>query len=160
MALELIITLSIFVAGWLIQYFVFTAKNAERITLLEHTVVVTTGDHTKVLERLACIETKLEIYWNMIDEKMLHLLKSYPTNLEKDMLLDRQLHNTLTLSEAERLRTIISCEFELEKNRKQDEKTTGLGIAYILELGRLEQIIFELLTISNQELISRTLKKK
>ena len=159
MMIGIIVTVSLFIVGYLIQYFVFTAKSNTRLSILENKVVVTLGEHIKVLERLACLETRMEMYWGSIDGKLVYMLKSYPTNLEKDILLDRQLRSVLTLSEAERLRTIISCEFELEKTKKPEEKATGFMMAYILELGRLEQIIFDLTIIINPDFKSQVLKK-
>ena len=65
------------------------------------------------------------------------MLKSYPTNISKDVLLDKMLHNELTLDNAQELRLIIKEEMELTKKENV--------LIYVLALGRLEQVIFELM---------------
>ena len=64
------------------------------------------------------------------------MLKTYPTNVNKDVLLDNMLHNELTLDDAQELRSILKGEMELAKKENI--------LIYVLALGRIEQVIFEL----------------
>lgn len=88
----------------------------------------------KIQERLAALETKTDLFWKGVEHMVIPMLKSFPTDIGKDVLLDKMLHNELTLADAQTLRLILTEEF------------TGNGdksLIYILALGRLEQIIFD-----------------
>ena len=112
---ETIITIALFVLGGFVQYFAF---------------------NTKIQTRLTALETKTELFWKCIEGNVVGLLKSYPTNIKKDILLDKMIKNELTLDDAYELRTIITGEMETNKGKDT--------LIYILTLGRLEQIIFDL----------------
>lgn len=99
-----------------------------------------------VKERLTALETKMDIFWKAIEGKVVEMLKSYPSYIEKDTLLDKMAKMELNVEEAEKLRTILACEFTAEK---QDN---GKKIAYTLTLARLEQIIVD---IKNSNKIKR-----
>jgi hypothetical protein len=103
------------VAGLLITYFGFVLKVSERMTK---------------------VETKVDLFWKVIETNVGSLLKS-PTHVEKDMLLDKLSHRELNIKEAETLRSILTDEMQL-KGR------SDAIIAYSLIIGRLEQILYEL----------------
>lgn len=89
----------------------------------------------RILERLKDVETKVGLFWTSIEKSIPALLKSYPTNMEKDVLLDKMARAELTLEEAYRLRTIL-----IEEARSDREK----AVAYALAVARLEQVIYDL----------------
>jgi hypothetical protein len=94
-------------------------------------------NNTAICERVKSLEVKTELFWKCVEGGVVNMLKSYPTNIHKDVLLDKMIHNELTLDDAQQLRTILTEEM------KVDDK--GHALAHILALGRLEQIIFDLL---------------
>lgn len=91
-----------------------------------------------IKERLSSLETKMDLFWKGIENKVVEMLKSYPTFLEKDVLLDKMTRKELNQEEAERLRTILTG--EMDKNNNDDARK----IAYVLVIGRLEQIILDI----------------
>jgi hypothetical protein len=71
----------------------------------------------------------------MVEQKVASMLKSYPTYLEKDILIEKFQEGRLSLEEAETLRCILVNEQEIaEKNN---------ALAYFLVIARLDQIIKE-----------------
>jgi hypothetical protein len=90
-----------------------------------------------IKERLVRVETRVELFWNAIEGRVIEMLKS-PTHLEKDELLDQLLHKEIRLPGAQRLRTIL---LEELNNRKRIDN--GKKLAYALMIGRLEQVIYE-----------------
>jgi hypothetical protein len=108
------VAIGVSVCGLLFQHFAVTAKIQERITRLE---------------------TKVELFWSSIEKSVAPMLKSYPTNVEKDILLDKMTLGELSLDEAYHLRTILMEEAKIERDK---------AIAYALALARLEQIIYDL----------------
>jgi hypothetical protein len=119
--------------GFMAQQFGVIAKLQERITRVESCTV----DMAQLREDVTSIKTKTDLFWKAIEGNVLSMLKSYPTHLEKDVLLDKMLHNELCLEEAQVLRTILIGEMELGKNKENK-------MAYVLALARIEQIIFDL----------------
>ena len=95
------------------------------------------GVITGIVERLAKVETKVDLFWSAIEGRVTEILKS-PTHLEKDELLDKLVSKEINLQGAQRLRTILNEEL---KNRKRIDN--GKRLAYALMLGRLEQVIFD-----------------
>jgi len=85
--------------------------------------------------KMSSLETKTELFWRCIEGRVVEMLKSYPTNLNKDVLLDKLSDNSLTLREAEELRTILGCELD---------KAVDKQFAYVLALGLIEQKIYDL----------------
>ena len=88
-------------------------------------------------ERLATLETKMELFWRAIENNVIHLLKSYPTHIRKDILLDKLSCRALNLEEAYELRTILREEMKGLLNNTNT-------IAYVLMIARLEQRIYEM----------------
>ena len=91
-----------------------------------------------IKERLTSLETKMDLFWKGIEQNVIGMLKNYPTNINKDVLIDKMARGELSQEEAERLRTMLVSEVANEKGGD------GKKIAYILAIGRLEQIIFEI----------------
>ncbi len=87
-------------------------------------------------ERIITLETKINLFWKVVETNVGQMLKS-PTHETKDMLLDKLAHRELNLKEAELLRSILTDEMQL---RGRDNGV----LAYALIIGRLEQIIFDL----------------
>jgi hypothetical protein len=80
-----------------------------------------------------CVKT--DLFWQIIEGKVVNVLKSFPTDLGKDILLDKLIEKSLTLPEAEKLRTTLDGEMQLTKDNL---------FAYVLILARLEQLIYDL----------------
>jgi hypothetical protein len=80
-----------------------------------------------------CVKT--DLFWQIIEGKVVNVLKSFPTDLGKDILLDKLIEKSLTLPEAEKLRTTLDGEMQLTKDNL---------FAYVLVLARLEQLIYDL----------------
>ena len=91
---------------------------------------------SKIKERLTSLETKTDLFWKIIEGNVVKLLKTYPTNIDKDILLDKLSNGELVITEAERLRTVLSSELE---NTKKNNK-----LAYILVVARLEILLTEI----------------
>jgi len=91
---------------------------------------------SKIKERLTSLETKTDLFWKIIEGNVVKLLKTYPTNIDKDILLDKLSNGELVITEAERLRTVLSNELE---NTKKNNK-----LAYILVVARLEILLTEI----------------
>lgn len=88
-------------------------------------------------ERLTRLETKMELFWKIVENNVGRLLKS-PRQPRKDELLDKLSGNSLNREEAAELKEILEREFAKKGKRSQ------LSLAYILALGRLEQVLFDL----------------
>jgi hypothetical protein len=87
-------------------------------------------------ERLASLEVKTDLFWRCIENKAGDLLKTFPTDKEKDLLLDKLKERSLSLQEAEMLRTILDGEMGMDDSKDK--------FCYILLIARLEQIIHDL----------------
>jgi hypothetical protein len=96
-----------------------------------------------IKERVASLETKMDLFWKVVEGNMSQLLKSYPTNIRKDILLDKFSKAELNLGEAEELRTIMIC--EMNKTQKSIKVQKGNIVAYVLVIGRLDQVIHDLM---------------
>lgn len=88
-------------------------------------------------DRVMSLETKMDLFWKVIEQNVTRIIKDYPTNLKKDVLLDKMAKRELSLDEAYLLRTILHGEIDA------GERET---LAHILVLGRIEQIISDLMT--------------
>jgi hypothetical protein len=124
-----IVAIVVSVLGLLITYFGFVQKQNDRNDRAV-AQAVTQG------ERITKIETKVDLFWKVVETSVGSLLKS-PTHTEKDVLLDKLAHRELDMPEAERLRGILTDEMQLRG------RENGV-IAYALIIARLEQIIYEL----------------
>lgn len=93
------------------------------------------GVVSHILERLTRLETQVGLFWGSLEKSIPPMLKSYPTNVAKDVLLDKMANTELTLDEAYVLRTIL-----IEEAKAAREN----AIAYALALARLAQIIDDL----------------
>lgn len=92
----------------------------------------------KMGERQARLEVKADLFWKTIEDNVVKLLKTYPSNVPKDVLLDMMVRGELSLENARLLRTIL-----IEEN-KNTIKNPQDPLAYALVLGRVEQIILEM----------------
>lgn len=93
-------------------------------------------DIAKLDSRLGSQEVKTDLFWRCIEYKAGELLKSYPTDKEKDLLLDKLRERSLSLQGAEILRTILDGEMGMDGSKDK--------FCYILLIARLEQIIHDL----------------
>jgi len=119
--LPIVSSLFIFGIGLLLQYFTIILKIKEEMG----------GINVKV----STLETKMELFWRCMENKVVDMIKTFPTNIKKDVLLDKMLTRDLILEEAVLLKTILEGELKtVEKN----------AIGYILVLSRLEQVIVDL----------------
>lgn len=102
------------------------------------TVVAIAWEHFQVIgalkERLTRLETKMEPFWRIIEERLPKLLLS-PKNLRKDALLEKMSKRELSKGEAVELKNILEKEFDSMASENFKVLT------YTLVLARLEQII-------------------
>lgn len=113
------------------------------VTSIMLTVIGLLFQYFKVIlglkERMATLETKINLFWSIVEREIPRLLKD-PTGLTKDGLLDKfaEHHsNGMTLQEMEELTGILECEL------KEKKMTNTRRIAYALIVGRLKQLIYE-----------------
>lgn len=85
-------------------------------------------------ERLSSLETKVDLFWKVVEDKVTQILKS-PNYFDKDLLLDKMRDRSLSLKEAEALRTIMNEEISLNHSKHL--------LGSILIIARLEGIIAE-----------------
>jgi hypothetical protein len=102
----------------------------------------------KLQERLAALETKMEIFWKAVGNHVSEMLKSYPTNIEKDILLEKLATKEITLEEAYKLKTIVKGEMQKAENER---------LAYILLLAGIDVVIYEIKTEKRKPLWKRCL---
>lgn len=98
--------------------------------LIQHFCVL-----SAIKERLVRLETKMELFWGTIETNVSKMLKTYPTNIRKDILLDKFANKELVRDEAFELRTILIGELEATGMKRQET------LAYILVIARIDQII-------------------
>lgn len=127
-----VIAILISISGLAYQYFAIILKLKEDIGKGKEDLGKDIGE---LRTKISSLETKTELFWRCIEGKVVDMLKTYPTDLDKDVLLDKLSEKSLTLREAEELRTILNCELERADNNQ---------FAYILALGRIEQLIYDL----------------
>ncbi len=118
-----IIAIVVSVGGLLFQYFGWITKIL--------------GRFAEITGRLIRLETQIDLYWKSVESVVIGALKTFPTDIGKDVLLDKLMHNELTLYEAERLRTIL--EEEMKQNNDYDKMW-----AYALSFQRLAKILVDL----------------
>ena len=112
----------------------------EIITLIIAIATISIGLISKQIktgERIATLETKMELFWKSISLGVTELVKS-PTNLRKDYLLDTMNNGDLDYEGALELQQTLYDEYhkkDLDSSRK---------LAYALIMGRLEIKIYEL----------------
>lgn len=105
--------------------------------LFQHFVIL-----SGIKERLGRLEVKMDLFWRVIETNVSDMLKSYPTNMEKDILLDKFSRRELNLKEAERLRTILICEMKKEENPAHK-------LAFVLILTGIEKTLVDLKGINH-----------
>ena len=88
-----------------------------------------------IKERLSALETKIGLFWKVVERKMADSLKE-PTHARKDLLIDLLKNGTITITEAEELRDIIDQETECGNGCPD--------VAHVLVLARLEALIYDL----------------
>ena len=110
------------------------------ITAISLTVIGLLFQHfavlSKIKERLTALETKMDLFWKAIEGNIVKMLKTFPTNINKDILLDKLSQKELDIMEAEKLRTILIGEMETTK--------TNNKLAYVLVIARLEQLLWDI----------------
>ncbi len=93
-------------------------------------------DLAELKNKVSGLETKTDLFWRCIESNVGNILKSFPSNLPKDVLLTKMIERKLSLEEAETLREILDNEMNAEEN-------TSLRFAYILALAGLAQTIHD-----------------
>ncbi len=116
------ISIAISILGFLLTYFGFIQKQADRAVALEN--------------RLTKIEMKTDLFWETVRHAVLPLMKS-PTHIEKDTLVDKLYRREITIPEAERLRAILADEMELLG------RDNGV-IGYVLSIGLVQRTLYDL----------------
>lgn len=87
------------------------------------------GMISKMQGRLVSLETKVDLFWHLVEEKMADLLHS-PTNKVKDGLLDKLKANQISCEESIQLRAIL-------EEESFNSKTQHLALAYYLTIAIL-----------------------
>jgi cell shape-determining protein MreC len=121
------------IVGLIVQHFGVISKIAQRVSSLE-TICESIEDTTEIRERCASLETKVDLFWKLVEENVSELLKS-PHNLHKDDLLDKLKAKELNLDEARELEQILDSEV---RDKALDG---GSKLAYILVRGHLGRLI-------------------
>ncbi len=91
---------------------------------------------------LSASDTKTDLVWRCIETRAADILKTFPSDVDKDVLLDKFKERSLDIDEAERLRTILKGEFK-ESLEKESEDAKD-PFCYLVVLGRLEQVLYDL----------------
>ena len=130
--------IGISIIGLLFQHFAVISKLRESMSLgdtkLQERLSLV---EAKVQDRLARLETKVDLWWRTVEREVAPMLKQ-PSHQRKDDLLDKMAApDTLTLSEAKELESLLAGEFH-------DSSRDNLRLAYILVLGRLRGRIAEM----------------
>jgi hypothetical protein len=111
-----ILALVISVLGIAATYFGFVMKMSDRQSSFE----------TKVSERMAKVEANSDIFWKVLEPHMAAIIHS-PIHRDRDELVDKLVHNCITISEAS---TLISM---LEENiRENGDNSKKLASAFLL----------------------------
>jgi hypothetical protein len=122
------------------------------ITAVALTLVGFLIQHFAVLggmkERIAALETKMEIFWKAVGANVAQMLKSYPTNLRKDILLEKLSTKEITLDESYELRTILKGEMQLAEKER---------IGYVLLIAGIDVVIYDLKQTQRKSLWKRCL---
>ena len=95
------------------------------------------GIITTIRERLASVETKVDIFWQAVGSQVKDMLKQ-PTHFRKDDLLER--FPSLTDEELLELRDTLVCEL---RERKQNMPKDQLNLSYALMLGNIRNEMIE-----------------
>lgn len=111
-----ILSIIIVVGGWLATYFGFQIKVWKAIADLraELTEKITIQE-----KRFTKWESRFELIWKPIEAKVIDILKSYPSRIDKDVLMDKFYRRDITVDEAETLWTILCEEEKLADSNKR-----------------------------------------
>ena len=90
---------------------------------------------TQIMEQ----RTKIELFWRCIETNLGALLKTYPSQIDKDLLITKMTERKLSLEEAEKLKEILLG--EMEATKKEDKP---ILLVYIIAIAGLTQIIYDL----------------
>jgi hypothetical protein len=93
----------------------------------------TSKDTADILQRLTALETKVELWWGAVAKRAAEMLKDWPTNPSKDILIEKFIGQRLTKEEAEELRCIL-----LEERKSARE---SVSLAYTILLASLDTIV-------------------
>lgn len=134
--LELMVSIGaliVSILGYTYQHYRSEAKQNERLAKLEERTKELVG----ASERLAKIETKMDLLWQAVEKNITRMLHS-PTHLRKDGLLDR--FPDLSTPELKELEEILRKEQEsLERKNPHNFKL----LAYALLIGRIHILQLE-----------------
>jgi hypothetical protein len=97
------------------------------------------GTLATINTRLSVIEAKTELFWSTIESNFGRILKSFPTNIDKDVLLTKLIEKRLDLDEANILKEILMNELEAQQ---QDDKNGA--ITYTWLIAAVDQRIFDM----------------
>ena len=95
------------------------------------------GVIAQVKQRLAALETKMELFWKAAEQQMVKLLHS-PVHAEKDSLLHRVFEEKdhEDLEAMDKLRRLLQKELD-------HREPNHLNLTYALAIGRLDTLIYE-----------------
>jgi len=89
--------------------------------------------------RQSVTEAKTDLFWGTVEKNFGRLLKDFPTNKEKDILITKMIEKRLTIDEANLLKEILLA--EMEEKRLSD---ANVVITYTWFIAALDQRIFDL----------------
>lgn len=84
-------------------------------------------------------ETKMSLFWGAIESNFGKLLKSFPTAIDKDILITKMIERRLNLEEANMLKEIFINELEIKQVQDKNEVIT-----YTWLIAALDQRIYDL----------------
>lgn len=142
---------AIFVAitGLLWQHFGIISKLQQRVTKNEAKLApldcvdinsrlakieaqLESADLSKMSSRIESIETKIELFWEVVREKVIGIIHS-PHTPETDILLDKLRDKTISPEEAKELEIMLECAL-------RENKDNGKSMAYIMVITLLRRM--------------------
>ncbi len=89
---------------------------------------------SKIQSRLTALETKMDLFWNVVQQRMVDIIKS-PHTIELDCLLEDLVNGGLNLNKTIRLEQLLLDSSEVPKEKQ---------LAVALLLGRVRQLRYDL----------------
>lgn len=89
-----------------------------------------------LVERVAKMEVKMDLFWNAIGQYTTKMLK-HPVTPRLDGLLDKLQDKSITLREMEELKGLLECEMQKVK------KTDGKMLAIAMTIARIDGLVVD-----------------
>lgn len=127
---------SVFLSILGILYEEFKSKVAleKRIATLESRP----GTEQVLVERVAKMEVKMDLFWKTVEQYTITMLK-HPNTTRFDDLLDKLQEKTITLAEMDELKGLLECEFQ----KVSKKKTDGRGLVIAITIARINTLMVD-----------------